>query len=64
MKSFKSKKKVEIPPGEFNKVRVSVLGIQSSARIIGNWGWGGGWKVGKIEKRKEKRRKGQKKSQT
>lgn len=37
MKSFMSKK-VEIPPGEFIKVRVSVLGIQSSARIIGNRG--------------------------
>lgn len=45
---------VEIPPGEFSKVRVSVLGIQSSARITGKWGGGGG-KVGKTEKRKEKR---------
>lgn len=42
MKSFMSKKKVEIPPGEFRKVGVSVLGIQSSARIIGNGGGAGG----------------------
>lgn len=52
-----SKKKVENPPGEFSKVRVPVLGIQSSARIIANWGGEGreGWgEFGKTEKRKEK----------
>jgi len=58
-------KEVEIPPSEFSKVRVSLLGIQSSARIMGNWGGGGRGReirnMGKKKRRKKREEKRQKK---